>query len=116
MEDVRVLLDKRKKYKPSLLCPKDRTSLLHHCIKNAVRFVEGPEGQPEAIWNADLYKCPTCGNMVLTDFGDRPQWTMDNTDLLTFIEEEKSHSQRAGAGIMFIFSHQFADKTGRAAA
>ena len=27
------------------------------------------------IWEADLYGCPGCGNLILTDFGKHPQWT-----------------------------------------
>ena len=60
-------------------CPECKSNLLHHCAKNGVMFVQGGRENPVAIWNADIYRCPCCGNLVLTDFADRPQWTIENT-------------------------------------
>jgi len=108
MEEHKVLLDKRKKYRPSLPCPKDKTSLLHHCIKNAVLFVEGAEGHPEKAWNADLYKCPSCDNLVLTDFGNIPEWTLENTpDLQGFLDERKKHGAAGGDPPVIVYLWQF---------
>ncbi len=68
--------------KPKLLirrkfgkCPECKSNLLHHCVKNGVNFVQGGRENPTAIWNADIYHCPGCGNLVLTDFADRPKIT-----------------------------------------
>ncbi len=111
MEQYTVLLDKRKKYEASMPCPKCKTSLLHHYIKNGVRFVVGPQGQPEEVWNADLCKCPGCGSLVLTDFGDRPQYTYNNLNpdnipdwfptLSALIEDDRKR------GNIIFFSWQF---------
>ncbi len=88
MSEFLVLLDKRRKYKASLPCPKDGTSLLYNCLRVGVRFVAGQKGKPERIWNADLYHCPTCHNLVLTDFGSVSQWNKKNTtNLITKIAE-----------------------------
>ncbi len=96
-----IYLDKRSVKIPK--CPKDKTVLLHHCIRNGVLFVEGGQGaQPERIWNADLYHCTACKNQVLTDFGTVPQWTKENTaDLSGFIERAKA------GGAMVLYAWQF---------
>ena len=48
---------------------------MHHCIENGVKAVYRAGTDLREIWEADLYRCPGCGNLVLTDFGDHPQWT-----------------------------------------
>lgn len=95
-----ILLDKRSVDIPK--CPKDKTVLLHHCIRNGVLFIEGAKERPEKIWNADLYHCLACKNQVLTDFGTVPQWTLENTaDLPGFIERAKVN------GAMILYAWQF---------
>ncbi len=104
MEEYKVLLDKRRKYKGSLPCPQCDTSLLHNCIKNGVLYVDGPKDKPLSIWNADLYKCPTCGNLVLTDFGWPSQWNKKNTpDMQALLDGWKGR----GGNDVIVYSWQF---------
>ena len=37
-------------------CPECKSELLHHCVKNGVKFVQGGRKDPIAVWNCDLYK------------------------------------------------------------
>ncbi len=90
MEQFTVLLEKKRKYKNSLPCPQCGTSLWHSCVRNAVKYVQGTKGKPQKIWNADLYKCPSCKNLVLTDFGRMSEWNKKNTpDLQALIDDWK---------------------------
>lgn len=52
-----------------------KQSLLHHCLENAVKVVYKAGDELVEIWEADLYKCGHCGELVMTDFGKNPQWT-----------------------------------------
>ena len=54
-------------------CPECKSELLHHCVKNGVKFVQGGRKHPIAVWNCDLYKCPGCESFVITDFAERPK-------------------------------------------
>ena len=129
MEEFTVLLDKKRKYKGSLPCPQCGTSLLHNCIKNGVKYIQGHQGKPEKIWNADLYKCPACKNLVLTDFGRVSEWNRTSVpaemNLQKGLQElidawvernERAESipveQRAGYRIIIIYSWQF-DQDGK---
>lgn len=43
------------------------------CIKNGVRVIERFEdGTPYQVWSGDLYRCPTCGNQVVPQYGFKP--------------------------------------------
>ncbi len=114
MEQITVLLDKKRKYKGSLPCPQCGISLLHSCVRNAVKYVQGREGKPTKIWNADLYRCPGCKHLVLTDFGRVSEWNKENTpDLQAVINDWQGHNLKtssAGAFILIVYSWQFRDK------
>lgn len=106
MRNVMLLLDKKRKYKGSLPCSQCGTSLLHNCIKNAVRYVQGREDKPVKIWSADLYECPNCHNVVMTDFGWPSTWSKKNTPDLTAKVAELTRS-----GEVLIYSWQFNGRT-----
>ena len=43
------------------------------CKKNDVRVIEGAtRGTAEAIWSADLWACPVCGDELIAGFNIRP--------------------------------------------
>lgn len=125
MEQFTVLLDKKRKYKGSLPCPQCGRSLLHGCIKNGVRYVQGRKGRPEKIWNADLHKCD-CGILVLTDFGRVSEWnkkTVIAPGLQELIDAWLAHNARAegipsdpGHRIVILYSWQFKDNAAQAQA
>ncbi len=106
MEQFTVLLDKKRKYGDTLPCPQCGTSLLHNCMKNAVRFVTGNPLNPQRIWNADLYHCPKCRSLVLTDFGRVSQWNRQNTPFLGGQLDELIRS-----GDVVVYQSQFKDNS-----
>ncbi|HAS55344.1 MAG TPA: hypothetical protein DCS42_15055 [Nitrospiraceae bacterium] len=110
--EFKVLLDKKRSYKHSLPCPECGTSLLHNCVRNGVRYVDGTKENPKRIWNADLYKCAGCGILVLTDFGWPSQWNKKNTpDLQALLDYWKKRADAARAqgslADVFVYSWQF---------
>ncbi len=59
-------------------CPAcKKASLLHNCVENGVKLAVLATEELVQIWEADLYRCPGCGEFVLTDFGKKPQWTKE---------------------------------------
>lgn len=30
------------------------------------------DGSPYKLWSADLFECPTCGHLIVSQFGDKP--------------------------------------------
>ena len=103
MEQIKI----RKRLNRTGTCPacKER-SLLHHCIENGIKAVYRAGTDLREIWEADLYRCPVCGKLVLTDFGKHPQWTKstgwlqgqgpDVFDWLARIEREASAREKRG--------------------
>ena len=67
MEQIKI----RKRLDRAGTCPACRKrSLLHHCIENGVKAVYRAGADLREIWEADLYRCPVCGKLVLTNFGE----------------------------------------------
>ncbi len=98
VHEKKILVDRRSKTK--LPCPNDKTSLLHNCMRNGVKYVIGSEEKPKRIYNCDLYKCPACHSLVLTDFGRRAEWNEANTpDMPALIRRWKD------LGIIVVFEN-----------
>ncbi len=107
MEQIKI----KKRLNRTGTCPAcKKRSLLHHCIENGVKAVYRAGADLREIWEADLYRCPGCGNLVLTDFGDHPQWTkrtgwlqgqgLDVLDWLARIEREAR--ARGKLGLIYV--------------
>ncbi len=49
-------------------CPSDAEPLAESCIKKGVLCVSGGKSSPTKVCNADLGRCPKCGELVLYNF------------------------------------------------
>jgi len=83
---VSLFIDRRRS--KNTICPADKTSLLHNYLKNGIWYVIGGRERPAKVYNADLCRCPKCHSLILTDFGRKPNKTLEITpDLKAVIEE-----------------------------
>ncbi len=55
---------------PKLVCVNCQTEL--RCETSGTTVVDMADFGIYKVWDADTYKCPGCGNEVVTGFGERP--------------------------------------------
>lgn len=53
------------------VCTKDEVEYRPHL--NGVQVVDYSDNGPYMIWEADEWKCPTCGNRIIVGFGNKAQ-------------------------------------------
>ena len=46
-------------------------------IRNDISVCIYYDGEPDAIYTADLYRCPKCRHEILTDFSAEPYWSFE---------------------------------------
>lgn len=54
-------------------------------VKTGAVFVEHDCWGASAVWNADMWGCPVCGNRVLVGFGEGPVTTRDADNFDTYL-------------------------------
>jgi len=65
-----------------VMCDNHHPRQVMELVKNG----ETVELTPIAEISGDLYRCPTCGNLIITDFGEpQPKKTTQNKTSRTFL-------------------------------